>query len=467
MNSPSSIPGTRRQRWLRRTLKWMGRLTLVLGVLGGIVLLSAVLSPWVQWPSAVEQPAPPSRARILTEEAAHALLVGNLSEARQRLEGALIHDPRDVAALLMQACLALEAADAKTAAAALARLRELVPGRVEPQFLQRLLEHRTQLPGTGWRHAFLRAWTELGHPGFVDSPLLPEFDLATQGFAPPDGWKHSSSDTVRLALVLASSALSEESARWLMTQVPVLEDAAFVQAAAAALLSAELPSTLRGEARAVVHQRLTQLVNASPQEMQPRLVLLWAEAPEESAFTLRELEQLDAIAALPHWKAASFWQTFLKAHGRLRDSGLPYPRMGAYHVASWSNTHGATYVLAKRAEVTRKQLLPGARQRQGHILWKIGSRLSEQSTVMERLVGLQLMEQGAADLGDEAEHERIASLQEAAKALRNAMDMAAIERWPLPSLWEEVAEARARDEWALQREFATPLAGMEEPPQPP
>lgn len=462
MTPRPSLPGTNRMRGLRRVLRWMGRLALVLGVLGGIVLLGAALSPWSRRPSAAQPPPPPSRAKVLTEEASRALLTGNLPEARQRLEEALAQDPRDAPALLMQASLALEVEDLQTAAAALARLRDLAPERPEPRLLQQLMKHRTQPPGASWRHAFLRAWMELGHPSFVNSPLLPEFDPAAQGFAPADGWKHSSSDAVRVALVLDSPALSEESARWLMAQLPALEDAAFVQAAAVALLSAELPRTLHDEARRRVRQRLMRLVEASPQEMQPRLVLLWAESPEESSFTGEELERLEAIAALPHWKTASFSRTFLEAHRRLKDSGLPYPRMGAYHVASWSNTHGATYVLAKRAEVTRKQLLPGARRRPGRILWNIGARLSAQSTVMERLVGLQLMEQGAADMGDEGERERIARLQESAKALRNAMDMAALDRWPLPSLWEEIAEAKARDEWALQREFAAPPAGLGE-----
>jgi hypothetical protein len=71
------------------------------------------------------------------------------------------------------------------------------------------------------------------------------------------------------------------------------------------------------------------------------------------------------------------------------------------------------------------------------------------------------MEQRAADLGDDGERERIMRLQEAARTLRDAADAAAPERWPLPSLWEEVAEARARDEWSYRRELAAPLAGPE------
>jgi hypothetical protein len=447
-------------RSLRRIMGQMGRLALVLMVLGGTLLLGIVLSPWVRWLSSAEEPPSVSRATTLSEEATRVLLTGNLSEARQQLEEALALDPRHAQALLLKACLALEAADAQTVKAALEQLRAVAPERLEPQFLDRVLEQRPPFATVGWRHAFLRAWTELGHPSFVDSPLLPDIDAATQVFVPADAWKHASSDAVRLALVLSLPKLSEseESARWLMAQVPTLEDEALVQAAAAALLPARLTPSLRDEVRAVICRRLTRLVEASPQIMQPSLVLLWAESADEAAFSAQELEELEAIAALPRWKATSFLQTFLEAQRHLKQAGIPYPAMSAYHVASWSNTHGATYLLAKRAEATRRQLLPGARHRLGRVLWNIGARLSEQSSVLEHLVGLQFMEQGAADMRDEGERLRIVQRLEAAKALRNAADTAALERWPLPSLWEEVAEARARDEWAHRREFAAPLA---------
>jgi hypothetical protein len=445
-------------RSLRQIMGRMGWLVLVLGVLGGTLLLGIVLSPWVRCPSAAEQPPPASRATTLSEEATRVLLTGNLPEARQRLEEALALDPRHAQALLLKACLALEAADTQTLKAALEQLRVLAPERLEPQLLDRMLEQRPPFAMVGWRHAFLRAWTELGHPSFVDSPLLPDIDAATQVFVPADAWKHASSDAARLTLVLGMEELSEETARWLMAQVPTLEDEALVQAVAVALLPARLTPSLRDEARAVVRHRLIRLVEASPQVMQPRLVLLWAESPEEDAFSAQEMEELEAIAALPRWKSTAFSQTFLEAHRHLKQAGIPYPAMSAYHVASWSNTHGATYLLAKRAEATRRQLLPSSRHRLGRVLWSIGARLSEQSTVLEHLIGLQFMEQGAADLGDEGERLRIVKLLEAAKALRNAADTAALERWPLPSLWEEVAEARARDEWAHRREFAAPLA---------
>jgi predicted Zn-dependent protease len=116
-------------RSLRQIMGRMGRLVLLLGVLGGTLLLGIVLSPWRRWSSAVEQPPPTSRPTALTEEATRALLTGNLPEARQRLEEALAQDPRHAPALLLKACLALEAADTQTAKTALEQLRDLAPER--------------------------------------------------------------------------------------------------------------------------------------------------------------------------------------------------------------------------------------------------------------------------------------------------------------------------------------------------
>ena len=137
--------------------------------------------------------------------------------------------------------------------------------------------------------------------------------------------------------------------------------------------------------------------------------------------------------------------------------------MAAFEAALWSTTYLAPYVLVKRAESTRSQLLPGARHRLGRVLWGIGSRLSQQSTVLERMTGLQLMAAGARDMGDDTERERVDGVRGEASAMFSAAAQAALERWPLPSLWEEVAEARARGEWDHIRDFAGPTEGTGEP----
>lgn len=440
----------------RRALRWMGRLSLVLGVLVGAFILALILSPRTWLPTDV-QPTPPIPGQVLlTESAAQAITEGDFALARRLIEEALAQAPLHAPALLLQACVALETGDNQMAEGALTRLKSAAPGRVEAEFLQRLLAHRTRAPGLGWRQGFLRAWVELGRPNFLDSPLLlPEVELPkTRELIPMDAWERAEATSVRLALVLARSTLPKKSARWLVEQLPALEDAALVQAASVALLQSELPPALHAEARAVVRRRLTRLVEASPGVMQPRLLLLWAEAPEWAALSEQELEALEAIATLPAWKATSFNRTFLEARTSLKEAGIANPGMGAFGVALWSNTHWAPYLLARRAESTRSQLLPGARHRIGRILWNVGARLSQQSTILEHVTGLQLMRAGATDMGDDMERERVDGLISEASAMFTAADQAALERWPLPSLWEEVAEASARGEWDHIREFA-------------
>jgi hypothetical protein len=441
---------------LRKALRWIGRLLLVLGALGGVLFLAVILSPWTWLPAAV-QPAPPTPKQVrLTESAAQALAAGDLPRAQRQLEEALAQAPSHVPALALQACVALEAGDTQMADRTLARLESTSPGRVEARLLQRLLEYRTRAPELGWRRAFLRAWTELGRPSFLDSPLLlHESDLAkTRDPIPMEAWEQAASTPVRLAFLLAKPTLTEQNARWLLGQLPALEDAALVYAVSVALLSAQLPPALHEEARAGVRHRLMRLVETSPQVMQPRLLLLWAESSEWAALSERELEALEVIMALPTWKDTSFTRTFLEARMNLKEAGISNPGKGAFAVALWSNTHWATFLLIERAQSTRSQLLPAARHRLGRILWNMGARLSQQSTVLERMTGLQLMLAGATDMGDDGGSERVRGDMSEASLIFNAAAQAALEKWPLPSLWEEVAEARARGEWDHLREFA-------------
>lgn len=434
----------------------MGRILLALGVLGGVLVLGALLSPRVWLPAPVELPPPTPRPMLLTESAGQAVVVGDVALARKLIDEAVAEDPNHAPALVLQACMDLEAGDFQAAQAALIRLKAAAPESLEAELLQRLLEHRKRAPEMGWRQAFLRAWTELDRPSFLDSPLLlPRVELPeVRDYMPARAEERSTSTPVRLALVLARPAIPQENARWLVEHLPALEEPAWVLATSVALLPKELPPALHAEARTLIRKQLTQRVEDSPRVMQPRLLLLWAEAPEWAAFSEQELTALEAIAALPAWSDTSLFQIFLEARARLKEAGIPHPGIGAFEVALWSNTHWSAYLLLRRAESTRNQLLSGARHRLGRILWKIGSRVSQQPTHLERMLGLQLMEAGATDMEDDAERERAAHARKEAIAIFHAADQADLERWPLPSLWDEVAEARARDEWSHVREFA-------------
>ncbi len=426
----------------------------MLGVLGGGLIIAAILSPRL-WGSFEEEPVPSTpRPVLLSERAARALFAGDVARATQWSEEALAEAPRHAPTLFLQACLSLEAGETQAVQVALTRLQAVAPDRPEPRLLLRLLAHRVRAPEEGWRRSFLRAWSELGRPSFTDSPLLPDVAPEARGSIPDVSAEHTLSGPVRLTLVLAMPRLSETSARWLMDQLPGLEDAALVHAASITLLTEQLPPTLHTQTRGVVLHRLSRLVKDSPSVMQPRLLRLWAKNSEWVAFSQDELEELEAVSSLPTWKNTSLMDTFLEARAHLKEAGLPHPGVAAFDVARISNNHWGIILLSKRAEATRAQLLPGSRHRLGLILWRIGSLLSQDSTVFASNSGLQLMSAGATDMGDEAARARAEQMFQENLRVLQAADQASLERWPLPSLWEEVAEARARDEWAHLREFA-------------
>jgi hypothetical protein len=264
-------------------------------------------------------------------------------------------------------------------------------------------------------------------------------------------WRQTSSAPIRLTLTLASLQLSEERARWLLEQVPTLQEPALLTAASEVLGQSSLPAALRQEALSLLHRQLARLVERSPPSMQPRLLLLLAGTEAESPLTPRELAALDELSGLPVWTANSHTRTFQQARDHLREAGLPTPGARAFLVMERVTGAGSALLLLRRAEATHERLSEDERRWMGRILWRIGSRLTETSSYLEHSVGLLLMDAGADDLRDYCGQEEAYSRQDALGASAVASDKAALERWPLPSLREEMEEARARDEvgWLL------------------
>jgi len=375
--------------------------------------------------------------------------------ARSEVEAALALAPCHAPALLVLASLALEEGNSREAEDAVARLKVVQPERPEPKLLEGMLAHR-QHAGLGWRQAFLSAWSELGRPDFQESPLLPTADAADED-PHLDAWRQASSTPVRITLVLAAASPTEEQARWLLARVPTLEDVALVIAVDGLLRDEPWPAELRREAALVLRRKRSQLVQAHPRSMQLRLLHLLADSDPDSPFGANELAELEVVAALPVWNETSFTQSFQVARRHLRDAGVPNTGGGALAVAAQSVADRGSYLLKKRAEATRSQLLPGARHRLGRVLYMVGSRVAQESTLVERMVGFDLMREGASDLEDDSERGRAAARMEEARIALAAQQKAALERWPLPSLHEEALEASARDEWAHLGAFTGPI----------
>lgn len=391
-----------------------------------------------------------------TRLAALSLASGNLSQARERVASALEDAPRHAPALLVRACLALEEENAAEAEEVLRRLEAASPRRMETRLLEHLLAHRRRTPAAGWRRSFLSAWAELGRPDFKDSPLLP---AAEDTYEMPDigveSWRSAPSAPARLVLALASPALTEEQSRWLLEQLPTLMDPVLLLAVSRKL-QASLPATARREAARILRRRLESSVGAQPRSMQLRLRLLMADTDPDTVLGAQDLEELEGLAMLPLWRETSLHRTFLEVRGLLKQAGVPHAGERAFSVVLLSTSDRGLHVLSQRAAATRSQLTPGARQRLGRILWHIGSRVAEQPTVPERVTGLQMMRRGAEDMQDEEKQRHVDHRMDKVHAALAALRASALERWPLPSLREEVLEESSRDELATLEGFDGP-----------
>jgi hypothetical protein len=246
--------------------------------------------------------------------------------------------------------------------------------------------------------------------------------------------------------------LSEEKARWLLQQLPTLDEPALLAAVSDTLSHhTALPPAFRQEATPALRQRLARLVETHPHSMQPRLLLLLVGTEAHTPFSARELEELDALSTLPSWRDTSYTRTFQEARRHLRELGVHTPTERALLVAGRSTGSSSALLLLRRAEATSKQLSEDERRWMGRMLWRIGSHLSESSSYLEHTVGLLLMESGAEDLNDRCGESEASARQDELSASVLASYKAALDRWPLPSLQAEMEEARARHEvnWLL------------------
>ncbi|MFL5348151.1 MAG: hypothetical protein ACJ8AT_25440 [Hyalangium sp.] len=320
--------------------------------------------------------------------------------------------------------------------------------------MERLLAYRKREPLSGWSPAFLAAWMDAGRPDFEAQHLLADTPLeAHDNEVLKERWRGTSSVPARWILTLASSPIDPEQAKWLLQQLPEVGDVALFLAAFNVLIREALPDDLRAQAAVEVRRRLSQLAGMHPRSMQLQLLSYLHGSSEDAPLDIDDLTMLRTVSELPLWRETSLADTFLSARKALRESGLANAGQHAFTVASQSITDKGSYLLRKRAKATRSSLAHGARHPLGNILSNVGTRMAENSTLLERTLGLLMMQRGAEDAEDPVAMGRAAARLDEVYAAQAAWRRAAVDLWPLHSLREEMLEASARDENALQRTF--------------
>jgi hypothetical protein len=402
------------------------------------------------------RPQAPMEVLRSTDRAARAAATGDAEQARTVLADALKRAPDHAPALLVQACLAMDAGNDAEATAALEKLEDAAPGSTEARLLQRMGELR-RVPGTGWQQAFSEAWVALGRPDFQKSPLLPG---ATP--LPPDpsfaeaeqaAWTRATSDEVKLMMALGTRRLDAEKALYLLSQVPKLEDPALYLAVMDALRGNALPESSHAEARRVFRATLEKLAKAHPRSMQLQLLLLLGDTEQGTPLTAAELDALEKVAALPVWRENSYAELYQRARKVLKDAGVPDASAMAMSAVSRSVVDRGSWVLRTRNVGTRGEQTPEGIKRLGRINRDIGSRLVEQPTLMERMAGPQLIRAGTQDMGDEMGRKLALAQLEALEGAVKEFHKTELPRWPLHALTEELLELNTRDEPAYLLSF--------------
>jgi hypothetical protein len=359
-----------------------------------------------------------------------------------------------LAGRLAQTCSALDAGDLDGAARHLRVLREKGPELPEARLLDSLLALRRERPALGWHEAFIQAWNNVGRPDLSDSALLTEaFSDAPPATEEKELRKAPSEEDPLLTLALDPSAAR---GRLILRHLRELDPPELIFAADYFLEHESLPAALRTQASRALRARLSELTVSSPRSMQYPALLLTDGSLPEAPFTLEELQALEAIAALPDWRETDFHVLFERLVSRFQAAGHTQPTHAAFSVAVSALATRPAYLLFKRTEASRKVLSEEQLRPLGDALWRIGSRMAEESTLLERMLATRMMVDGAQLVGDETRAQQASTLRDEARDAANAMRQAVPERWPLRGLNKAHVDAMVRDELGCMFRFLPP-----------
>ncbi|QAT88869.1 hypothetical protein EJ065_7345 [Corallococcus coralloides] len=416
----------------------------------GLLLTSAACQR-----SAEEQEALRKRIDARVHVAANQVWEGQLAQAQAELAAILKEAPQHPGALMVQTCLRLEQGAEDEAARTAVRLREMAPDKPDAIMLMALVEQRRRTPRPGWTEALSEAWKSAGRPSLRDTSRYPEVAIDAKSVV-SDVWARTESLEPRLVAVLADHKASEVQQRWLVEHLSELEDLHLLLSAHEYFRYADgLSADLRRQARETVRLKL-QAHGAGTNESRIPLLLLMAEASEETPLTHEDIVALDRIARLKHYRDAPLSQRYVDAERRLEAAGASSRFDKAFMVAVSNLVLDPASVLTQRAAASKDRLTPADQDRLGKALLTLGARIRAGNTLVERSVGLRMMEQGAVLVGNEVMRAQLAEGYEPIRQVIQSSRQVQIENWPLPTLQREWAKALVQDEWAFLSALVAP-----------
>ncbi|MBN9681799.1 MULTISPECIES: hypothetical protein [unclassified Corallococcus] len=405
--------------------------------------------------SSGEQEAVRKRIDARVHVAANQLWEGQLAQAQTELAAILKEAPQHPGALMVQTCLQLEQGAEDEAARTAILLREMAPDKPDAIMLMALVEQRRRTPKPGWTESVTEAWKSAGRPSLRDNSRYPEVAIDVKNVV-SDVWARTESVESRLVAVLADHKASEPQQRWLVEHLSEMEDLPLLLSAHEYFSYADgLHADLRRQARETVRLKL-EAHGPETNESRIPLLLLMADASEETPLTHEDIVALDRIASLKHYRNVSLSQLYVDAERRLEAAGASSRFDKAFMVAISNLVLEPASVLTKRAAATKDQLTLAEQDRLGKALLTLGARIRAENTLVERSVGLRMMEQGAVLVGNEEMRAQVAEGYEPLRQVIQSSRQVQIENWPLPSLQREWATVLVQDEWAFLSNLLAP-----------
>ncbi|WP_223639737.1 hypothetical protein [Corallococcus sp. EGB] len=413
-----------------------------------LLALGLLLVGVAWWRSVANAEALQKRADAKVQQAVTHVWAGELVLALTELAVVLEEAPQHLGALKVQTCVLMELGALDEAARTVARLRALAPEQPEIVVLAELVEQRRQVLAPGWREALIEAWNRAGRPDLRDANGFPEPLPDLKSFV-DKVWERSQSMEVRFTAALADKA-SDAQQQWLAAHVSELEDRDLLLAAHDYFRSRSGEDALaevRHQAREVVRRKLDALPSETGASEGPLLLLL-GESSQEAPLTREDIQALERIAALPHFRRTSLAHAGAAAKRRLESTGItPRPSL-LFQAAAVSLSLDATLHLKKRVEATKERLSTEERIRLGQVLFALGERTVAGSALVDHFAGLNQMQQGAELMDDKAKLAQVARDYEHARAMLQAVSsLPRGESWPLPSVVREFVQASLDDEW--------------------
>ncbi len=354
---------------------------------------------------------------------------GELAEARRAVDAALAKAPTDPTALLVAACLDVEAGKLEDAASRAQALG--AAGVPQGAVLRALVARRGAVPAEPLRDAIAPAWKAAGKPDLDGSLFAAGTQLWAEPPFEPQAWARLTpgervlfgpwTASARRADALAASAHPDQN--------PVSVNHEVLDA----LTVGEGPPD--ASARAAAARVGAALTAVDPDDGYWEYVAWSSASAHDAPLTEVDLDRLERLASRPRFEIPR--ARFIEESRALAE------RFDAPHAACRAGRIGLRAganlgALQLRAKATRWEGPEGAalRERTSKAMTAIGRRLASSRTYLERMVGWSLTVEGARLSGDprRAEDARRRADEERGRYQRATAAVRAAGTWPFSSL---------------------------------